>query len=90
MASVKQMSAGVFLLVLVFSYGIIITEERLLKAKNHTTLYNNSVKEMGTEGGNNLNSYRYLLENEAEYMPVDDFRPTSPGHSPGAGHKNGP
>lgn len=67
MANLKQMyTTCVFLLVLVFSYGIIITE-----------------------GVNNLNLHRYILENKAESMPaaVDDFRPTTPGYSPGAGHR---
>lgn len=84
MANGKLMCPGVFLLVLIFSYGIISTEERLLK----------------TDPTNLAILHRNLLQNEvvAGFVPPslsyksdadDGYRPTTPGHSPGAGHNAG-
>ncbi|KAM1022332.1 hypothetical protein ACFX15_042493 [Malus domestica] len=84
----------VLLLVLIFSYGIISTEERSLKT-DHTKGGSTSIS-----GDNYLNSRRSVLESELldfvpqvlgyESAPTDNFRPTTPGHSPGAGHSTGP
>ncbi|KAM1247100.1 hypothetical protein ACFX2J_043091 [Malus domestica] len=78
----------VLLLVLIFSYGIISTEERSLKT-DHTKGGSTSIS-----GDNYLNSRRSVLESELldfvpqvlgyESAPTDNFRPTTPGHSPGA------
>ncbi|KAL6296302.1 hypothetical protein ACE6H2_004444 [Prunus campanulata] len=82
MANGKLMCASVFLLVLILSYGIISTEERLLK----------------TDPTNQAILHRKVLENEVaagfatltyESVPDDNYRPTTPGHSPGAGHNAG-
>ena len=96
----KLMFSGVFLLFMILSYGVISTEERLLKS---------------TDGNNSLNYQqlrRYRLKAAADSVPVpppvsndstnstlagtvsnvekgDDYRPTEPGHSPGAGHDHG-
>lgn len=82
MANGKLMCASVFLLVLILSYGIISTEERLLI----------------TDPANQAILHRKVLENEVaagsatltyESVPDDNYRPTTPGHSPGAGHNAG-
>ncbi|KAG4931657.1 hypothetical protein JHK86_048618 [Glycine max] len=82
------------LLALVFINGISSVMGRPLK-KEHiiTTTYENSVKEMGTVEDNNILLWRRsIIENAANDGGVDkwidDFRPTDPGHSPGAGHSS--
>ncbi|KAK7321708.1 hypothetical protein VNO77_32591 [Canavalia gladiata] len=84
------------ILALVFFNGIFSAMGRSMK-------YENSVKEMGTIEGNIVLWRRNMLENAAattldSKMPrggdngvekwIDDFRPTDPGHSPGAGHSS--
>uniref|UniRef100_A0A2C9U1S7 Uncharacterized protein n=1 Tax=Manihot esculenta TaxID=3983 RepID=A0A2C9U1S7_MANES len=56
------------------SHGITSTEGRQLKLQQKSV--------MSTR---NFNFYRRNLDGDS-----DDFRPTNPGHSPGAGHSNGP
>ena len=83
------------LLALVFINGISSVMGRPLK-KEHiiTTTYENSVKEMGTVEDNNILLWRRsIIENNAANDGgvdkwIDDFRPTDPGHSPGAGHSS--
>ncbi|WRX31040.1 hypothetical protein QQP08_023527 [Theobroma cacao] len=92
--------AGALLLVLLFSYGITFTEERVLKTDKDVKPAGNSVTNVMTSSRKtNLN--RDNLEDGTDDVPTassgndtafdaDDFRPTSPGHSPGAGHSTGP
>ncbi|KAM0973558.1 hypothetical protein ACFX13_017119 [Malus domestica] len=83
---------SVLLLVLIFSYGIISTEERFLKT-DHTNGGSTSM----ISDDNYLNSRRNVLGNElSDSVPpvltdsgVDSHRSTTPGHSPGAGHDAG-
>ncbi|KAK8513863.1 hypothetical protein V6N13_005051 [Hibiscus sabdariffa] len=37
-----------------------------------------------------LADHRALAANNVTAYDTDDFRPTTPGHSPGAGHSTGP
>ncbi|KAM0968470.1 hypothetical protein PS1_017030 [Malus domestica] len=75
------------LLVLISSYGIISTEERFLKT-DHTN--GGSISMISHD--NYLNSRRNVFENELSdsvppvpgYHSASDYRPTTPGHSPGA------
>ncbi|KAG4962438.1 hypothetical protein JHK82_039126 [Glycine max] len=82
------------LLVLVFFNGIVPAMGRPLKKEHITTTYENSVKEMGTVEDNNILLWRRsIIENNAANDGgvdkwIDDFRPTDPGHSPGAGHSS--
>ncbi|XP_027333874.1 precursor of CEP7-like [Abrus precatorius] len=85
------------LLALMFFNGSFSAMGRPLK-----TSYENSVKEMATAENNILLWRRSILENAfatkldsknpRDYNVVekwiDDFRPTDPGHSPGAGHSS--
>ncbi|TKY57783.1 hypothetical protein E2542_SST14836 [Spatholobus suberectus] len=87
------------LLALVFFNGIFSALGRPLK-KEHVTTYENSVKEMGTVTvEDNFSLWRRsIMENAADSQNprddggvekwIDDFRPTDPGHSPGAGHSS--
>ncbi|EEF52452.1 conserved hypothetical protein [Ricinus communis] len=80
MARVKLNFSIVLVIALVVSYGITSTEERQLRMQ---------VRAAGMEKGTgNLYFGRSLLvDNDGD---SDDFRPTNPGHSPGAGHSTGP
>ncbi|KAL5780336.1 hypothetical protein ACOSQ2_011073 [Xanthoceras sorbifolium] len=111
--------ATAFLLALISSYGIITTEERLLKITERNKKCGNLVirphesstgvasEESGNDDDHMINSRRNVLEDAESQEPspdggvhvdvdvksahdTDDFRPTEPGHSPGAGHSNGP
>ncbi|KAK8643070.1 hypothetical protein V6N13_012386 [Hibiscus sabdariffa] len=75
MARTNLIFAAALLAVLLFAYGIAFSQEtRVLKA-DHQNVMNNS-KGDGSASGNVVNT--------------DGFRPTTPGHSPGAGHSRGP
>ncbi|EXB75610.1 hypothetical protein L484_026086 [Morus notabilis] len=59
--------------------------------------YGPGVKEAGVFGGYDFIDRRVLDDDQADDQHVteavkspDDFRPTAPGHSPGAGHSHGP
>ncbi|XP_020231805.1 precursor of CEP3 [Cajanus cajan] len=85
------------LLALVFSNGVV---GRPMK-KGHVTTYENMVKELGAAAGDSVPLWRRsIMENAPDsHSPhdggdgrvekwIDDFRPTDPGHSPGAGHSS--
>ncbi|KAK4434457.1 hypothetical protein Salat_0608500 [Sesamum alatum] len=94
------------LILLVFSYGIIPTEERLMKMEKSTgckkyCLINAVVKIAGRSMlvVNRISDDKFLDEISRSKAIVDgkdqeikatDFAPTTPGHSPGVGHGNGP
>ncbi|XVF63995.1 hypothetical protein PTKIN_Ptkin09bG0131800 [Pterospermum kingtungense] len=89
MAKNNLILAGFFLLVLLFSYGITFTEERvLLKAVKLDESGNLHVKNTMINRKTNLN--RDILEEASAGNGTDDYRSTTPGHSPGVGHSNGP
>ncbi|KAK8579989.1 hypothetical protein V6N13_143130 [Hibiscus sabdariffa] len=70
--------AAAFLLLLLFTCGITFSEgTRILKADDHKV---NNLNGDGSTGGNVVH---------AAYT-TNGFRPTTPGHSPGAGHSRGP
>ncbi|KAF9668599.1 hypothetical protein SADUNF_Sadunf14G0020400 [Salix dunnii] len=82
MAKGKLIFTSTLIIVLVLCYGITSSEGRLLKTGENTSSF--SLR-------------RDLLVSEARSEPVtpgpdhanaesDDFKPTTPGHSPGAGH----
>ncbi|KAK8691985.1 hypothetical protein V6N13_075471 [Hibiscus sabdariffa] len=73
------LAVAAFLLPLLFStYGIIFSEgTRILKADHQKV---DNLNADGSAGGNVVN---------AAYT-TNGFRPTAPGHSPGAGHSRGP
>ncbi|XVE70019.1 hypothetical protein DITRI_Ditri10aG0038100 [Diplodiscus trichospermus] len=79
--------ASALLLVLLFSYGITFTEERLLKAGKLVKSGNVHVTNV-MSSKTNLN--HDILEEASAGNITDDFRPTTPGNSPGAGHSTGP
>ncbi|KAJ4701799.1 Precursor of CEP9 [Melia azedarach] len=93
MANANLIFSGALLLVLIFSYGIISTEERLLKSTERNKKCGN------LESENNINSRRNILEHAEYYGPIpvvkspsvadvsaqNVFRPLTPGHSHGPG-----
>lgn len=98
-ATFKLIYTSVFLLAIIFSHGIISTEGRQLRAQinkkcteNYLNICENNAREMGR------NLRRDILDHgvrshgvgNVESNSTDDFRPTDPGHSPGAGHAKGP
>ncbi|KDP38388.1 hypothetical protein JCGZ_04313 [Jatropha curcas] len=77
MANAKFNFSIALIIALVLSHGISSTEQRVLK----------EMREASVSSGS-FNFHRNILvELEGD---SDDFRPTNPGHSPGAGHSNGP
>ncbi|XVE55933.1 hypothetical protein DITRI_Ditri03aG0197000 [Diplodiscus trichospermus] len=94
MAQNNVILAGALLLVLLSAYGITFTEERLLSKADHKIDESglNHVTNAKISSSRNTNLNRGVLEdasaanvNTTGYT-TDDFRPTTPGHSPGAGH----
>ncbi|OMO74893.1 hypothetical protein COLO4_26460 [Corchorus olitorius] len=93
--------AAALFFVLLFSYGVTFSEERVLKADANVESAGNHVMIMS---GHKSNLNRDILEDGTDdHVPkassannataaydADDFRPTTPGHSPGAGHSTGP
>ncbi|KAF5746990.1 hypothetical protein HS088_TW06G01167 [Tripterygium wilfordii] len=83
-----------FFLLLLFSWGsITFTEARLLKmSRNYVE---NSLIMNMEDNEDGVNSRRIALQDDGvaagnnigpDAASTDDFRPTTPGHSPGAGH----
>lgn len=96
-ATFKLIYTSAFLLALLFSHGIISTEERQLKTQISKKCSLNVCENNAREMGRNLR--RGILDDDQVRSPgvsnveansTDDFRPTEPGHSPGAGHAKGP
>ena len=94
-----------FLLVLIISsYGIISTEGRLIaRAYDQTSVesghdhmminFRRNVSEDGSDFHEPSSSSAGGSVSHFDVQPdmnTDDFRPTEPGHSPGAGHSHGP
>ncbi|KAK7383105.1 hypothetical protein VNO78_28774 [Psophocarpus tetragonolobus] len=52
--------------------------------RGYITTYENSVKEID----HNVLLRRSIMEDGGVEKWIDDFRPTDPGHSPGAGHSS--
>lgn len=81
----KLIFVTVFIFSLIFSYGIISTEGRHLINIDRKDVMNLEVK---------IDSKRFDLRSHARKDELatedDDFRPTTPGHSPGVGHAYGP
>lgn len=104
MAPLVKATRNVFLLLIIFSRIISSEAGRTLLNlkgnKDHVDLresiknYGPGVKEAGVFGGYDVISRRVLDDDEADDQQAvkspDDFRPTAPGHSPGAGHSHGP
>ncbi|KAL8029967.1 hypothetical protein ABFX02_14G256900 [Erythranthe guttata] len=81
MAKAKLVSTSAIVLLLLFSIGIISTEERVLVS--------NMVKTgISRIPETRIHNKRMILNEIA--TQGTDFRPTTPGHSPGIGHANGP
>ncbi|KAF5178812.1 hypothetical protein FRX31_031602 [Thalictrum thalictroides] len=90
MANIKFIAACVFFLVLILSHGILSIEGRHLSSGVRQKFK----KELIT----NDNSVEYVRKDEAHGGNLDhgltklevqkDYRPTTPGHSPGIGHSD--
>ncbi|GAA0175392.1 hypothetical protein LIER_28573 [Lithospermum erythrorhizon] len=102
-AQIKQYFYALFLLamVLFLSYGIMPSEQRELKAAKWNTSSNKCsnyvTNDQKNAQGVNLNGCIGDMDQNKdgdspgdEQVGVDDFRPTTPGHSPGVGHGDGP
>lgn len=95
MAKLKVIAALGFLLVIFFSYGIISSHERkLTEAKKELPM----ARDLDNTGSNvsyrNMSNYDAISNNAAADHSVvmdsgEDFRPTTPGRSPGSGHSKG-
>lgn len=99
MANSKLVCIAAFLLVLMLSDAIFSAAGRPVKTQGnnngHVTTYQNSVKEVAAVAGEAAPSEPTTTEPAESQNPrdddqvgklIDDFRPTEPGHSPGAGH----
>ncbi|KAL7085186.1 hypothetical protein ACP275_14G266300 [Erythranthe tilingii] len=82
MAKAKLVSTFAIVLLLIFSIGIMSTEERVLLVSNMVKTGISRIPET------RIHNNRMIL-NEIVTQGTD-FRPTTPGHSPGIGHANGP
>ncbi|GMI78513.1 hypothetical protein HRI_001520600 [Hibiscus trionum] len=92
MAKINLVLAGFLVSVLLLCFGITVTEERLLVDKldepgnvDVTNLMTNFSRGIAEEDSSAAN-----VNNRSKDFSGDDFQPTTPGHSPGAGHSNGP
>ena len=98
MANSKLVCVIAILVTLMFYYGISSVVGRQLKAEYEQESVTNSVKEMGTlvghrnleiEASNTVAAANGPNDDGVDQW-IDDFRPTDPGHSPGAGHSYTP
>ncbi|KAL2242063.1 UNVERIFIED_CONTAM: hypothetical protein Sindi_0324300 [Sesamum indicum] len=94
------------LIFLVFSYGIIPTEERLLEIEKNTSccsinavirtagrrmpVVRSNDRISGDEFLDEISRNKVIVDSKDEEIKGTDFAPTTPGHSPGVGHGNGP
>ncbi|KAL0432476.1 UNVERIFIED_CONTAM: hypothetical protein Slati_2581900 [Sesamum latifolium] len=97
------------LIFLVFSYGIIPTEERLLEIEKNTGCkkYCSTNAVIRTAGRrmlvvrsndrvsddeflHEISRNKAIVNSKDDEIKGTDFAPTTPGHSPGVGHGNGP
>ena len=91
----------VFLVIMILSHEVMVSEARHLKCKKgkHTTSHRNSSKTVTSSSSNEhakvslkpRNGKPLVFKQEEVTMSdmletLDDFRPTAPGRSPGAGH----
>ncbi|KAL4273166.1 hypothetical protein GQ457_13G020090 [Hibiscus cannabinus] len=93
MAKINLVLAGVLISVLLFCFGITVTEERLLKVDSLDEPENVDVTDVRTNLNRDISeedSWAGEAKNTSTDSSGDDFQPTTPGHSPGAGHSNGP
>ncbi|KAK8572523.1 hypothetical protein V6N13_048117 [Hibiscus sabdariffa] len=91
MAKINLVLAGVLVSVLLFC--ITVTEERLLKVDRLDEPGNVDVTDVRTNlnrGISEEDSWAGKANNRTTDSSGDGFQPTTPGHSPGAGHSNGP
>ncbi|GLU04315.1 hypothetical protein SLE2022_214680 [Rubroshorea leprosula] len=94
MAKDKLIFASSFLLLLLFSCEIITFIEgrpwKTVMEENHEKYMRRGVLEerASDEPGTVAAGQRRIAQNVI--ADADDFRPTTPGHSPGAGHSLGP
>ncbi|KAL2512736.1 Uncharacterized protein Adt_18336 [Abeliophyllum distichum] len=95
MAKASVICTSILLLSLFFSYGILSTEGRPLMTEKNT----NDIKFMTNDEkttrkmhvvSSSAQSDRPIVDELETVSEGDDFRPTTPGHSPGVGHGNGP
>ncbi|KAL2538058.1 precursor of CEP9-like [Forsythia ovata] len=96
MAKASVICTSILLLSLFLSYGILSTEGRPLMMTEKNT---NDSKFM-TNDEETTRAMRVISSSAQSDRPIvdeletesegDDFRPTTPGHSPGVGHGNGP
>lgn len=92
MALIKFLFISFFLLVLIFSQDAAFVEGRpLIKFSNREISSNTNEDETSRAiPSDNMMSSRRDLQRENEHGNlsdhVEDFRPTTPGHSPGIGH----
>ncbi|KAK8642508.1 hypothetical protein V6N13_011849 [Hibiscus sabdariffa] len=89
MAQNNLILAGALLLVLLLSYGVTISEGiRVLKAEKTDEPGNHATKMMSGHKRNILEDASAGVAHNA--YRTNDVRPTPHGHSPGAGHSDGP
>ena len=98
MANSKLVCVIAILVTLMFYYGISSVVGRQLKAEYEQDSVTNSIKQMGAlvgrrnleiETSNPVAAANGISDDGVEQR-TDDFRPTDPGHSPGAGHSYTP
>ena len=83
---------GIRTLVMKNKNDVVVVGDQQLK--NYTAVFEKY--RTGLFGGYlDINDRRSLLDDHDDNVPdgikgTDDFRPTAPGHSPGAGHNHGP
>ncbi|XP_044508141.1 precursor of CEP7-like [Mangifera indica] len=83
MAKTRTVVACFFILVLILSHEFTCIEGRHLKSRLCKKCSKHADNTLGVAKGKATES-RQEQASKVEY--VDDFRPTTPGHSPGVGH----
>lgn len=79
------MVSAIFLSLMIF-HGTFLAQGRPLQLQTKVTTHENSITEMATStvALNTKNPQNDSVRN----WTVNDFQPTDPGHSPGAGHSS--
>lgn len=76
-----SMTCALLVFLVILCHEAVLIEGRLLESRRAAHHHDESSTSLSTNQGTAMHQ-----EETSKAEHIDDFRPTSPGHSPGAGH----